>query len=217
MLRFAALLLLFAEIPATPPAGVAPEIWANYQAIPSSNTRLTHFDVIIVLGTPCTPDGTSSVEQRERVLEGVREYQAHIAPRLIMTGGAAHNDFVEAHCMKQLAVSRGVPEADVIEEGQAHDTIQNIYFSHEIMATHHWTSAEVVSSPSHLPRTSLILEHYADLQWRTHASLWPTEFTQDHIDQLYTGESKGCWTLTHTGFKPNKWLPGTQQQVPGGH
>ena len=202
-------LLLALAIPTAPPPGVTPDVWQNYLAIPTTNTHLTHFDVLIVLGTPCTPDGQPSPEQRERVLEGIREYRAHIAPRLIMTGGAAHNDFVEAHCMAQLAIAQGIPPADILEEGQAHDTIQNIYFSHQIMQQHHWTSAEVVSSPSHLPRTALILQHYPDLAWSTHPSLWPAEFTPDHIDQLYTGESKSCWSLTHTGFKPNKWLPGT--------
>jgi uncharacterized SAM-binding protein YcdF (DUF218 family) len=199
-----------AQLPQSPPPGVPAEVWSNYLAIPSTNTTLTHFDVIIVLGMPCTLDGKSPPEQRERVLEGIREYRAHIAPRLIMTGGAAHNNFVEAHCMAQLAIAEGVPAADILEEAQAHDTIQNIYFSHQIMQAHHWTSAEVVSSPSHLPRTALILQHYPDLQWRTRAAPWPPEYNADKINQLYTGESKGCWTLTHTGFKPNQWLPGSE-------
>ena len=77
-----------------------------YETIPSSNTALTHFDTIIVLGTPAEPDGTPSPEQRERTLEGVREYKAGIAPTLIFTGGPAHNQFVEAHVMAILAESQ---------------------------------------------------------------------------------------------------------------
>lgn len=51
-----------------------------------------------------------------------------------MTGGAAHNDFVEGEAMKKLAVSEGVPADDVIVEG---DTIQNIAtrFSKHITGT----------------------------------------------------------------------------------
>ncbi len=122
---------------------------------------LSHFDTLIVLGTPANPDGSASPEQRERTLEGVREYKAGVASHLIMTGGAAHNQFVEADVMKELAVAQGVPADAITEEGQAQNTIQNIYYSEKIMAAQHWTSAEVVSSPSHLPRAALILAHYS--------------------------------------------------------
>ena len=79
---------------------------------------------------------------------------------MIVTGGAAHNQFYEADCMRRMAIEQGVPADAVVEEKQAQDTIQNIWFSKQIMDAHGWRSAEVVSSPSHLPRTALILEHY---------------------------------------------------------
>jgi len=94
-------------------------------------------------------------------MEGVREYKAGVAPHLIMTGGAAHNQFVEANVMRDLAVAQGVPAEVVLVEGQAQNTIQNIYYSEKIMAAQHWTSAEVISSASHLPRAALILKHYS--------------------------------------------------------
>jgi uncharacterized SAM-binding protein YcdF (DUF218 family) len=184
----------------------------NYRAIPSANTKLTHFDTLIVLGTPCTAEGEPSLEQRERVLEGVREFRAGVAKHMIVTGGAAHNDFVEADCMKRLAVEQGVPADAVVEEKQAQDTIQNIWFSKQIMDAQGWQSAEVVSSPSHLPRTALILEHYKGANafaWKTHAAQWPPEFTREQVVQHYAGEMKGCWRLTHQGFPKNRWLPGS--------
>lgn len=80
-----------------------------YLSVPTTNTTLTHFDTLIVLGYPCNSDGTPSPEQRERVLESVREYKSGIAPHIIMSGGAAHNQYVEAASMKRLAISQGVP------------------------------------------------------------------------------------------------------------
>ena len=171
-------------------AVVAGMVVANYRAIPSANTKLTHFDTLIVLGTPCRPNGTSSPEQRERVLEGVREFREGVAKHMIVTGGAAHNQFYEADCMRRTAIEQGVPPDAVVEERQAQDTIQNIWFSKAIMGAHGWRSAEVVSSPSHLPRTALILEHYKGANafaWRTHAAQWPTEFTREQIVQHYAG------------------------------
>jgi uncharacterized SAM-binding protein YcdF (DUF218 family) len=209
MLKLIAVLsfLLFQAVPAPP--GVTEDIWTNYKSIPTSNTDAKHFDAIIVLGVPTEPDGSIAPEAQARMTEGIREYKAGVASHLIPTGGQAHNEYFEAHAMKEFAVSQGVPADAVIEEGQAKDTIQNIWFSYKIMQAHNWHSAEVVSSPSHLPRTALILQHYKDLKWRTHPSLWPESFDQAHIDKLFTGESKGCWTLTHDGFRPNDFLPGS--------
>lgn len=181
---------------------------ANYVAIPSSNTALTHFDTLIVLGQPPKPDGTLAPELRERVLESVREYKAGVAPHIIMTGGPTHNNLVEAHSMKVFAVAQGVPEAAIVEEGKAMDTIQNIFYSDQMMKAEGWTSAEIVSSPSHLPRTSLILSHY-HFAWRTRASQWPSEFSAMEIAKHFDGEARSCWTLTHRGFKKNQWLPGS--------
>src|ERR1700722_19978202 len=90
-----------------------------YRNIPNHNTDLTHFDTLIVLGTPAQADGTPSPEQRERTLEGVKEYKAGVAPHLIFTGGAAHNRFAEADVMRDLAIAQGIPANDITVEDQA--------------------------------------------------------------------------------------------------
>jgi uncharacterized SAM-binding protein YcdF (DUF218 family) len=177
-----------------------------YECIPSANTKATHFDTIIVLGAPARLDGTPSPEQRERTLEGVREFKAGIAPHLIFTGAAAHNQFVEAHTMATLALAQGVPLDAIIEEGQAQNTIQNIFYSERIMAAHGWTTAEVVSSPSHLPRTALILRHYS-MAWRTHAAPWPTEYTFWQRLSHFAGEAESCLKLRIHGFPTTRFLP----------
>jgi uncharacterized SAM-binding protein YcdF (DUF218 family) len=176
------------------------------RTIPTHNTSLTHFDTIIVLGTPANPDGTPSPEQRERTLEGVREYKAGIAPSLILTGGPAHNQFVEAHVMAALAIAQGVPPSAVIEEGQAQNTIQNIFYSNRILQDHHWTSAEIVSSPSHLPRTALILQHYG-IAWRTHAAPWPVEYSLWQRVAHFAVETEYCLKLRLFGFPTTRFLP----------
>jgi uncharacterized SAM-binding protein YcdF (DUF218 family) len=177
-----------------------------YRTIPTSDTNLRHFDTIIVLGTPANPDGTPSPEQRERTLEGVREFKAGVAPNLILTGGPAHNQYIEAHVMATLAIAQGVPPSAVIEEDHAQNTIQNIFYSQRIMAQHGWTSAEVVSSPSHLPRTALILEHFP-LQWRTHPAPWPPEYTFWQRVAHYSVEAQSCLKLRVLGFPRTPFLP----------
>jgi uncharacterized SAM-binding protein YcdF (DUF218 family) len=177
-----------------------------YRNIPNRNTDLTHFDTLIVLGNPAEADGTPSPEQRERTLEGVREYKAGVAPHLIFTGGAAHNRFVEADVMRDLAVAEGVPAGDITVEDQAQNTIQNIYYSERIMEAHKWKSAEIVSSPSHLPRTALILEHYS-FAWRTRSAPWPAEYSKLREVLHYCVEAEYCLRLRIFGFPPTRFLP----------
>ena len=177
-----------------------------YRSIPATNTNLTHFDTIIVLGTPANLDGTPSPEQRERALEGIREFKAGIAPHLIFTGAAAHNQFVEAHTMATLALAQGVPPDAINEEAQAQNTVQNIFYSQRIMAAHGWTSAEVVSSPSHLPRTVLILKHFP-IQWSTQPAPWPPEYTFWQRAAHYSVEAEYCLRLEIFGFPATRFLP----------
>jgi uncharacterized SAM-binding protein YcdF (DUF218 family) len=185
----------------------------NYVTLPTHNTTRTHFDTIIVLGTPAKPDGTPSPEQRERVLEGVREYKAGIAPNIIMTGGPAHNSFVEAHTMAQFAATQGVPASAILEEPQAQNTIQNIYYSAQIMHHNNWSSAEIVSSPSHLSRTSLILNTFnitqpaLSIDWHTHPAPRPHQNSFTHEFNLYYREASSCLQLRIHGFPSSKFLP----------
>jgi uncharacterized SAM-binding protein YcdF (DUF218 family) len=143
---------------------------------PTSNTALTRFDAIIVLGYPADGDGNPSPTQLARVTEAVREYERGVAPRLIVSGGAAANHYVEAEVMARTAHAQGVPESAIFVEPEAQDTIQNACYATRIMKAHHWRSAEIVSSASHLPRAALMFSRLP-LEWRMHAapSLSPTE------------------------------------------
>jgi uncharacterized SAM-binding protein YcdF (DUF218 family) len=136
---------------------------------PTSNTARDHFDAILVLGSPSDPDGNPTPIELSRVTEGVREYERGIAPRLIFSGGPAHNRFVEAEVMAGAAAARGIPPSAIFVETRAEDTIQNVCYSERVMKSHGWHSAEVISSASHLPRAGLILGNSA-LEWRTHAA-----------------------------------------------
>lgn len=136
---------------------------------PASNTALTRFDAIIVLGSPADSDGNPTPTQLARVTEAVHEYERGVAPRLILTGTSAHNRFVEAEIMARSAEAQGIPASSILLETQADDTIRNACYSVRIMKAHGWHSAEVISSPWHLPRAGLIFNPLP-LEWRTHAA-----------------------------------------------
>jgi len=151
---------------------------------PQSNTDLTRFDTLIVLGYPADYDGNPSPLQLARVNEAVREYERGVAPHILMTGGAAHNHFVEAEVMARTAESEGVPASAIIIEGKALDTIQNACYSVRLMREHGWKSAEVVSTAAHLPRAAMIFEPLP-IEWRMHAAppLTPDFVTRWKIDE----------------------------------
>ena len=136
---------------------------------PRGNTDAEPFDVLIVLGSPADADGNPTPTQLERVTEAVHEYERGVAPRMIFTGGAAHNRFVEAQVMARTAEAQGIPASAVLVEPEARNTIENACDSLRIMRSHGWQSAEVISSPSHLPRAGLILSRLP-MEWRMHAA-----------------------------------------------
>ena len=81
--------------------------WAalSREFAPKSNTSQSRFDAIIVLGYKADSDGNPTPRQLARITEGVREYMRGVAPRLILTGGPAANQFVEAEVMARVARS----------------------------------------------------------------------------------------------------------------
>jgi len=94
-------------------------VFLSWRTVPDHNSSQNRFDTLIVLGNPAKADGTPSPELRERIDESVREYKAGVAPHIIMTGGPAHNRFVEGQVMADSAVAEGVPRDAIIVEGHA--------------------------------------------------------------------------------------------------
>jgi uncharacterized SAM-binding protein YcdF (DUF218 family) len=136
---------------------------------PAANTSRDHFDTILVLGSPADSDGNPTPEEMARVSEAVREYERGVAPRLLFTGGPAHNKYVEADVMAGAAAAQGIPPSAIFVETKADNTIQNACYSERIMHAHGWHSAEIVSSAYHLPRASMIFGR-TSLDWRLHAA-----------------------------------------------
>ncbi|MDR3723645.1 MAG: YdcF family protein [Terracidiphilus sp.] len=134
---------------------------------PVANTDRTHFDALIVLGTPTNDDGNPTPLQLAKVNEAVREYERGVASHIVFTGGAAHNRFVEADGMASTAEAQGVPASVIVREDQATDTIQNACYSVRLMKTRGWNSAEIISTSGHLPRAALIFSRMP-VQWRVH-------------------------------------------------
>lgn len=160
--------------------------WAVVAArlAPTSNCSLTRFDVIVVLGSPADRDGNPDPSQLARVTEAVHEYERGVAPRILFTGAAVKNQFVEAKVMARSAHALGIPDSAILIEPQARNTIENACFAVRMMQEHDWHSAEVVSSEFHLPRAALIFSRLP-IEFGTHAapSLSPESLAHESFDR----------------------------------
>jgi hypothetical protein len=114
-------------------------------AVAGSACVLARHEVIIVLGCPNNTDGTPAFCQTERADIAVALQAAGYGDRFITTGGAVHNQYVEAQTLHDLLVARGVPDDHIVLETQAQHTDENIYYSAQIMIARGWQNALVVS------------------------------------------------------------------------
>jgi uncharacterized SAM-binding protein YcdF (DUF218 family) len=104
-----------------------------------------------------------------RIQEGVALYRQGYAPYLVLSGGT--QDFsqaTQAQVMRWQAVDEfGVPQHAIVLDNRSYTTYQNALNTRQIMLTHHWTSALVVSSDYHMRRVRFLFSRvYQDLPIR---------------------------------------------------
>ena len=157
-------------------AGIA----ACYITVPKRNAELTHFDALLVLGTPADEDGRPSYSGKWLVDEAAREYRAGRAGHIILTGGPVVNRYAEARVLAGYAKQIGVPGSALVEDDASRDTLQNVFFASRLMKAQGWRSVEVIGTKEHLPRAALLLGH-TDLLWSTHAVPTPDRSLKDVV------------------------------------
>ncbi len=178
-------------------AGVA----VCYMTVPKRNAELSHFDALLVLGTPADDDGKPSYSGKWLVDEAVREYRSGRAEHIILTGGPVVNRFAEAHVLAEYAAGLGVPRETLIEDDVSRDTLQNVLQCERLMSARGWRSVEVIGTVEHLPRTAVLMER-TDLLWSTHAVPTPGRSTKDIVrhtamESIATAVVRvfGVWTV----------------------
>ena len=133
---------------------------ADVDALLAAQVPLPHYDAALILGCPAAPDGSPSLCERCRVKSAVRWYRKGAVGKLLFSGGAAHSPAVEADVMGNLAVARGVPASDVLREGRALTTWQNLRYSTQMLDVQHLSTVLIISTADHLPRARRIARFY---------------------------------------------------------
>jgi len=133
-------------------------------------------DCIVVFAGGVGESGQAGGGYQERVKQAVELYRAGYAAHLVFSSGFVFA-FPEAQIMRGLAVDNGVP-ADAIElETRAANTRDNVVFSRQILESHGWRRALLVSSPYHMRR--------AILTWRRLAPDIDVAATPVGLSQFY--------------------------------
>jgi len=146
-------------------------IWAVMarSLAPTSNTSLTRFDTIVVLGTPADSDGNPTPEQLARAHRGGSRVQERSSLAPDSHRGRDPLRLCRARVMAHAAEAQGIPESAILVEPNARDTIQNACYSARIMKAHGWRSAEIVATAPQLPRAGLIF-NALPLEWTAHTA-----------------------------------------------
>lgn len=96
---------------------------------------LQDVDCILVLGCKVHDSGDPSAMLHDRLIRGVELYDLGVAPKLLMSGDHGRTDYDEVDAMKQFAVDRGVPTADVFMDHAGFSTYESMYRAKEVFQT----------------------------------------------------------------------------------
>ena len=116
------------------------------------------YDTLIILGNPAKDDGRPSAILKTRLDRGLELYKSGVAPLIIVSGGAAHNFYIEAEVMHDYLVANGIPTSKIIQDQISLSTIDNAENCSKLMAMYGLETALLVTSSFHAPRAKLLFE-----------------------------------------------------------
>ena len=117
---------------------------------PATNSVVSPYDCIVVLGAAVRPDGTPSPILQDRIDCAIELYNANVAPKIIMSGDdQSDTSYDEVTNMKAYAVSQGVPSYDIFCDHAGLCTYDTAYRLHYVFDA---KSAVMVTQRYHLYR-----------------------------------------------------------------
>jgi vancomycin permeability regulator SanA len=106
-------------------------------------------DCILVLGAKVQEGGRLSAMLEDRVLQGIRLYEAGVSDRLLMSGDHGRKGYDEVNSMKKYAVDKGVPPDNVFMDHAGFSTYDSMYRARDIFRAE---KIVIVSQRFHLYR-----------------------------------------------------------------
>lgn len=138
-----------------PGIAILPLICVAYMQEATRDARYEVLDAVpqqrvaIVFGAGVRADGQPSPMLADRVAAAVALYQHGRAQKILMTGDNSSTQYDEASAMKQYAVARGVPAADITLDYAGFSTYESCYRARAIFGVQ---QAVLVTQRYHVPR-----------------------------------------------------------------
>jgi vancomycin permeability regulator SanA len=89
-------------------------------------------DCILVLGAKVRKNGNLSTMLEDRVLQGIRLFEAGVSDRLLMSGDHGTPGYDEVNHMKQYAVDQGIPAEHVFMDHAGFSTYESMYRARDV-------------------------------------------------------------------------------------
>lgn len=111
--------------------------------------------ILIVLGFPADSNGNPGPILQSRLDKAIELYRKGLAGKIIVTGAAVDNEFVESEVMAVYCIQHGIPAADIYVESNAKNTYENARMVNKIMLEKGYENAIVVTSGFHKMRAAM--------------------------------------------------------------
>jgi len=165
-------------------------------------------DAIVVLGAKVDPDGQPGSDLTSRTYHAVDLWNAGYAPRIICTGGFKDEPLSAASVCKKMATKLGVPAEEVFLADGTIDTIGDAQATVQVMETHGWNRAILVSHPLHLYRAAWLFRREG-VDVLTSPTTTRTERIYPPLRAWYTIREAGAVVVTALGgwgWLPSSWI-----------
>ena len=116
--------------------------------------------IMIILGCQVMPSGRPSMLLQDRLEEALNYLESHPDMTVMVSGSMAGTEpITEASCMAEYLIANGVPEENIIQEDESHNTWQNLQFCAELLSELGYDTTVdmvVVSNGFHLTRARML-------------------------------------------------------------
>lgn len=123
----------------------------------NETTQVQGIDYIIILGAGLRSDGTPSDMLADRLTVGISLLKLHPEAKLLLTGDNSGIYYNEVASMKKYALSHGVEEYKIVEDGCGYSTYESIFRSSEQFNA---KKVIVVTQEYHLYRALYVAEQW---------------------------------------------------------
>ncbi|HKS29146.1 MAG TPA: YdcF family protein [Pyrinomonadaceae bacterium] len=173
-------------------------------------TAVNHADSIVVLGAAVWPEGRPSPVLRDRILRAAELYREGVAGTIICTGGTGKHPPAEAEVCKQLLVTAGVPEQEIITETTSASTREQAKRIKEIYEQKGFRSMALVTSFFHEKRAALLFsrEGLTDIEDArcTHERFEDLNYWVAREALALAAMNWWCWATVGLGISVLTWL-----------